>query len=360
MADKAGKTGTGKQHDRRPLTDLETADFCRQFSQLNNSDTMPLEIMDILIQDTKDPNGADILKEIRSHLADHDRLAEAMRKTGVFPDYCVKLISVGEATGKLAVVTEELADYYEREDRTMENIKSAVSYPILMVIIMFAVVIVLLTRVLPVFEEVYASLGSEMTGVSGSLMRMSRNLSRSSAAVAVVFAVFVILYLYFSKTVRGRKRFSRFMYVFPLTKSYAEASAAAKFADGLTLILETGTDIFNGIRLAAETSGSILLKQRAEKCVELMSGHMSVSDALVSSGIFSPVYSRMISVGFKAGRQDAIMRTVARRYREESGRKLDSMVSVIEPTLVIVLSVVVGLILLAVILPLMGIMSEIG
>ncbi|MCI2048786.1 MAG: type II secretion system F family protein [Lachnospiraceae bacterium] len=344
----------------KPLSNLETADFCRQFSQLNSSDTMPIEIMDILLEDTHDTQGQLILRQIRGNLAAHDSLSDAIAKTGVFPDYCVKLIAVGETTGKLSFVTSELADYYEREDRMSENIRSAVSYPILMILIMFAVVIILLTRVLPVFEQVYAQLGSEMTGVSGSLMAMSRTFSRSALVFAVLFAVFVALYFWFAKTRRGRTQLAGFLYSFPLTRSYADSAAAARFADGFTLVLETGTDVYAGIELAAQTSGSATLRRKAADCRKLLSGQLSVSDALVKSGIFSPVYARMISIGFKSGRQDEVIRTVARRYREESERKLDNMISFIEPTLVIVLSVIVGLILLSVILPLMGIMSGIG
>lgn len=147
---------------------------------------------------------------------------------------------------------------------------------------------------------------------------------------------------------------------FPLAKDFYENMASGRFASGMALTLSSGLDTFSSLDLVAELVDNPVMKNKITKCKTLIQSGANFAEALAAANIFSILYSRMIAVGFRTGNVDIIMDKIAKNYEKETDTKIYNIISVLEPTLVIVLSLIVGLILLSVILPLMGIMASIG
>ena len=344
----------------KPLNAYEVSTLCEQLAILFHTGITPRESMEILIRDSHKKEEAALFQQMLDALNSGAPLHTAMEQTGVFPPYVVRLCAVGTETGKLDIVMQSLADYYEEEYNLRENLKSAVSYPLVMVAMMAVVIIVLLSRVLPVFEQVFEQLGASMDGFAGTLLHAGRVISNYTAVIGVIFAVILAVFLYFYLTSSGQKAFGKLAQHFPLTRGFTERLAVSRFASALQLTQSSGLDTYASLDLCADLVGNDRIRERVLECKKHIAEGQSFSEALSKAGIFPDFYSSMIDIGARTGNLDRVMSFIGKRFKQETDASIERVVGSIEPTLVIILSVAVGLILLSVILPLMGIMSSIG
>lgn len=350
----SSKTNYGK------LSSSDISNFCRQMSLLLRSGIAPADGIDILAADTKDGTAKNIYDSIGQVLHSGEKFHVALEMSEVFPDYVINMITIGEESGNIDTVMESLADYYDREENIESNIKSAVSYPLIMVFMMLIVVLVLVVKVLPIFQQVFAQLGTSMSGFAQSLLDMGNLMSKYSVFFVAILFIFAVLFLYFSSTSNGKGRFKELLRVFGPTRRLMHDIDTERFASGMVLTLSSGMDTYEGLTLVKNLSSNDEMKEKIENCKNLLLDGYSFPEALEKSNIFSSFYSQMIDVGFKSGSMDQAMKQVSERIEKNTEKRIYSLISILEPTLVIILSVIVGMILLSVILPLMGIMSTIG
>lgn len=346
--------------NQKLLTNSEIAVFCGQTAMILRAGITPTEGMGILLSDTRDAKGREIIEQILNICRQGNTFHDALAATGVFPDYVLHMVALGEESGNLDNVMQALSDYYEREETVAESIQSAIRYPFIMIGMMLLVIFVLLTKVLPIFNQVFIQLGSEMTGISSSLLSLGHSLNRYSMILIFVLIGFLLLYFLLSKTRKGRQLSTKILTVFPLTKSFYEKVAAGRFANGLAMTLSSGLDTYNSLDMVSALVENKAIQKKIAACKAYIENGDNLSEALTKAAIFSNLYSRMVAVGFRTGSIDLVMAKISENYDKETNKKLQSIISVLEPTLVIILSLIVGLILLSVILPLMGIMSSIG
>ena len=342
------------------LSNAEIASFCSQTAIMLNAGIAPAEGMDILLRDTKSDSGRAIIEQIRDICNTGESFYTAIEQTGVFPEYVLNMIQLGEQSGNLEVTVQALADYYERQESISESIKNAVSYPMIMIFMMLLVIIVLITKVLPIFSQVFEQLGSQMNALSTSLMNIGQRLSSSSIVLVILLILVLVAYIFFTKTPIGKKSFTRFLNVFPPTKKFYDAVACSRFASGLAMTMASGLDTFQSLDMLSDLVENPRMQAKIDICRHELEEGASLPEALDKSEIFSALYSRMIAVGFTTGDIDTVMNRIADSYDIEVEKRIHNIISVLEPTLVIILSLIVGMILLSVILPLMGIMSSIG
>ncbi len=344
----------------KKLSNYEISSFCRQMALLIKAGISPAEGIDILIQDTHDKSATKLLGQISQVLLSGEKFHIALEMSSVFPDYMIHMVTIGEESGTLDTVMESLAEYYEREEAISSSIKSAISYPLIMVFMMLVVVLVLIIKVLPIFEQVFAQLGTNMSGFSQSLLNVGNLLNRYSFVMIIILVIVAGLFFFFSATTTGKDLFKKLLAKFRVTKKLIQELESARFASGMVLTLSSGMDTYEGLSLVNKLVESDEMKKKIEECRNLLIDGDSFPEALEKANIFSSFYSQMVSVGFKTGSMDEAMKQIAKRFEKETEQKIYSLISVLEPTLVIVLSIIVGMILLSVILPLMGIMTTIG
>ncbi|MBQ9136764.1 MAG: type II secretion system F family protein [Lachnospiraceae bacterium] len=345
---------------QKRLSNQEIASFCGQTAMLFQAGIAPAEAISILLNDSKTNEGKEILSQILDICKKGEPFSSSLRTVDVFPEYVLHMISLGEESGNLDDVMQSLAAYYEREDSIADSIRSAVSYPFIMIGIMVLVIFVLLGKVMPIFNQVFIQLGSEMTGISATLLGIGNSLNRYSVIIVAILAVGVIVYFLATKTKPGRRITRNILSAFPITKGFYEKLAAGRFASGMALTISSGMDTFTSLDMVSELTEHKGMQEKIAACKKAIQDGSNFSEALTSSGIFSNLYSRMVAVGFRTGSIDVVMQKIADNYDKETEKKIRSIISILEPTLVIILSIIVGLILLSVIFPLMGIMSSIG
>lgn len=349
-----------KTKTNKVLNDYEISVFCRQMALLIKAGIAPLEGIEIMLQDFKLDDDDSTLRTISQILSSGEKFHIALQMSGAFPGYVIHMVTIGEESGNLDLVMDSLADYYEQEDTIRNNISSAISYPLIMIGMMIVVIIVLITQVLPIFGQVFAQLGTSMNSFSRSLVSIGNALNRYSIVFIIIMVLFSGACIFFVKTSKGHSLFRSIgMHIPPIRKIYSEISTA-RFANGMVLTLSSGMDTYEGLRLVSKLVEYKEMAVKIDTCRSLIASGDSFPEALQEAGIFNKFYSRMVAIGFQSGSMDTVMKQIARKYADETQRKMYNFVSILEPTLVIILSLIVGLILLSVILPLMGIMSSIG
>ncbi len=333
------------------LSNAELAAFFSQMAMIQHSGIPAVEGVTMMEEDAEDEETRKLLASIHQVIDETGSLHPALEASNVFPGYALNMVRIGELSGNLDEVLTSLSDYYEREDTIQKEIRSAVTYPLVMVGIMIAIVAILLIRVMPVFQQVYRQLGSDMTGISGSLLHLGNFLGSYGYIILLVLAVLGVLAVWL---VRNKK------IQLPFLQNFYEKIAAGRFASGMALTLSSGLDTDESLDMILDLVNDEKMNEKIKKCREMTAEGTEFSEALAQSGIFGGLYSRMISVGYRVGSVDTVMKKVAQRYQEETQDLVSGLISVIEPSLVALLSLVVGVILLSVILPLLGILSGMG
>ena len=226
------------------LSNTEIAAFCRQTALIIKAGITPAEGMDILIHDTVSKEGKELLTQIGNACKQGEYFSKALEQTGVFPNYVIKLTALGEESGNLDTVLLSLAQYYEREEAISESIRSAVTYPLIMIVMMLVVIFVLIVKVLPIFRQVFVQLGAEMSPLARTLLQVGNTLSRYSIVITILLFVLVAACMAFYRLPAGRKKITAFLTRFPLTKSFYDKVAAGRFASGMYLAFTSGMDTY--------------------------------------------------------------------------------------------------------------------
>ncbi len=341
------------------LSNVELSGFCAQTAMVLKSGIPISEGVGIMLDDAKGP-GLSVLSAIHDKLEAGAPLFEAMSSVGVFPAYMVSMTEIGEKTGRLDDVMDSLSSYYEREEAIRQSVRSAVTYPMVMVLIMLVVIGLLVIEVLPVFDSVFRDLGSEMTGFAQTVMGVGALISRYAFVIIGVLAAAIILFLVLRNTSAGKRMGERFRFWFPPTRNISQKIASGRFASAMSLMLSSGLDPDDSLEMVYRLADTDVLRGKIESCRKALTAGSSLAEAMLAAELFSGIYARMVAVAFKTGSVDGVMSHLAARYEDEIEGEIGGLIAVLEPTLVIILSVLVGLILLSVMLPLMGVMSSIG
>lgn len=342
------------------LTPAEISTFCAQLSMILKAGIPVSEGLSIMHSDLQKAQGKKILSTILERTEMGEPLHMALSASGLFPKYVINMVEIGGQTGKLDEVMDYLCEYYEREESIARNLKSAVTYPLIMIVMMVFVIGVLVVKVLPIFQQVFRQLGSEMSSFSQSVMQFGSAVGRYSAVITTVLAAAAIIVAVMNHTRGGRQALSSFQSRFFLTRTLYAKIAAGRFAGAMAMMLSSGLDPDQSLDLAAKLIDNRYISEKIEHCKEHIAQGSSFAEALEKTEIFSGINAKMVSIGFQTGSVDSVMRKLADRYEEEIDATINHLISLLEPTLVAVLSVIVGMILLSVMLPLMGIMSSIG
>jgi len=266
------------------------------------------------------------------------------------------MIEIGEASGRLDQVLISLEMYYKREDNMSKSIKSAVTYPAIMLCILVAVILVLVIKVLPIFNDVFQSLGGEMSPLAMGAMNLGRVISSSSVVLICIIAIIVIALFVMRFTEGGRTTMKKLGQA--IFRKLSSKMESGKFASGMALMLASGVDINKAVKLTVPLVSNKQMLEKVTALNKLMDEGGSFSEGVQDAGIFTGMQARMLSLGFKSGNLDDVMEQIAENYEEEVDNRLDRLISVIEPTMVAVLCVIVGLILLSAMLPLLGVMTS--
>ena len=342
------------------LTQIEIADLCRRLAMLVHAGIGLADGIFLLTQEEKD-RLRNLLQSLGTQMDAGASLSDAMEKSGAFPACVTGMVAMGERSGSMEEVLSALAQFYEQRSRSSRRIKSALAYPAVLLALMLVVLGVLLMKVLPVFDDVYTALGSRLTGVAAGLLQAGRWLKAALPVLFVLLTVVVVAALVYACWETARNKI--------------HAWAAARFGDrgvfarfnnaNFARALAMGLSSALPLEEAVELSGKLLedipgAARRCRDCAARLRSGESLMDAMGSTAFLPPAESRMLAVGLRQGSGDRVMADIADRLMEQAEETLENAVAKVEPAMVLLASLLVGVILLSVMLPLMNIMAVIG
>jgi len=335
--------------------------FCLEISLFLHSGISINDGLNMLMEEDNDKDSKRLMTDLFNATERGQLFSEAIEEAGCFPNYMVEMIVLAEKTGKLENTMRSLSDYYARQHRLTTSIKNAVFYPVIIIAIMMIVIAVIIVQVLPIFSSVFNQMGTQMSPFATALMEFGQVLSGASTVIFVIIGIILALALlsYAIESVRTSIG-NVFRNIFG-DKGVFKRIASARFAFAMAMAVESGIDADDSISMAARvTRGGKSLMPRAEKCKQLLAEGAKLGDALSEAGIFTSRNNRLLTIAQQTGTLPEVMKTIAERSEEDIRDEIDATISKIEPTLVILTSAIVGVILLSVMLPLVGIMSAIG
>lgn len=346
------------KHKKLPPDALSS--LCTELSLLLHAGVGTGDALTLLAEESGTQYG-EMLSDMSELVDGGAALAAAMRSVGCFPVYVCGLVDVGEKAGRTEEALSALSQYYENRVRLDRRIKSALLYPAVMLLLMLVVIAVLLIKVLPIFDDVYASLGGRLTGVAGGLLLLGRWLDRAMPALWALLAAAAVFLAAFSASPSFREKLTALWRKNRGDRGVSRKLNDARLAQALAMGMASGMPLEEAVGLASALMEGIPQAQgRCGECRARLERGERVSQAMRGSGLLPVASCRLLELAQRGGAGDAAMARIAAGLQEESEAALEDRVSRVEPALVLVCSVLVGLILLSVMLPLMHIMSAIG
>ena len=335
----------------------EISSFCLELSLLLKAG-LPAEIcFSILAEEEKDESKKETLNGLYEKSGYGDSVYEAMTESGVFPDYMLKMVMIGEETGYLESVFHALSVYYEERRRTEQALKETVLFPVVLLIMMVFVVVVLMTEVLPVFQSVFEQLGSTLSPAAMFFMNIGLGLQKAKFVFIALWILIIagILAVCFHEGTKEKwnqywaKKFSA-------TRT-GNLYETAHFTSALHMGVSGGLDTDRALEMAEAFCGKNM-QEKISECRESALMGTPLSEAIEEHKLMKPMYCRMLSVGVKTGALDSTLEEISRRSADEASAALQKTANRVEPAVVLILCVVVGMLLLSVMFPLVGIMNS--
>ena len=342
------------------LSQSETALLCRELALLYHAGVEPGSGLLLLAEDCADKQLKKVLEDVASRLDEGMPLSRALEESGSFPAYMCALIRIGEETGRSEDALQALADYYQYQLQLSRRLRAALSYPLVLMTVMLIVIVVLLTKVLPVFDSIYARLGGSMTGIAGILFKAGQLLDAAMPVLCVLLALVLGLIAALSLSDGFRRAvLSRAQKLWG-DRGIFKKMNISRFAQAMSMGISSGLMMEDAIELAGGLLEGSAMAEKCIDCAEKMRDGRTLASAIADCDLLPAAQCRLLELGIKSGCTENVMRQIAEEMDEEADNALELALGRIEPAMVLLCSLLVGMILLSVMLPLLDIMAALG
>lgn len=346
----------------KKLSSSELSFFCMQVALTLKSGMLIYDGISWMHDDIEEGKIKKVLGIIKQELSKGVPLYQAMNTSNFFPPYVVNMSQIGNATGKLENVMTSLSKYYDREELIKLKIKNSIFYPSMLFIMMTLVIILLVTKIFPVFESMINELGGELSNEASILMSFTTGIFAGKLImyILIIFLIIIVAFLGFGKTIKGKEFYNSFLSKNIITKIMMKDLTAYRFSSSLSLLLSSGLNIDNSLDLLLQLLENSHLKNKIKVFQKSIKSGEPFIESLSKLSLYSSMHLQMINMGHKTGELDTVMDKLTTILENEVEQRITNNVALIEPILVGVLSIAIGVILISVMLPLMNIMANIG
>ncbi len=343
---------------QKKIIPQEIAIFARQFATMIGAGVPLVRCLTILSEQVENPRMRDIINTIRGDVEAGMTFSKALeRHPRVFSHLFVNLVKAGEAGGVLDEILDRLANYLESSEQLRQKVKGALTYPVVVMTIAFAVVVFLVTFVLPSFKNIFEG--------QGELPLPTRLLLSASEFMQSYFIVLLIgvgVALFLLKRFLGTKQGIRFrdtnMLKIPKMGSMLRKVAVAKFTRTLGTLIASGVPILQALEVTADTAGNVVVADAVHKTrISIREGE-SIAEPLRNSRVFPPMVVQMIAVGEETGELDSMLSKIADFYDSEVDTAIKALTSIIEPVVIVVMGIIIGGIVMAIFLPMLSLVNQ--
>ncbi|HPA85300.1 MAG TPA: type II secretion system F family protein [Deltaproteobacteria bacterium] len=326
--------------------------FTRQFSTMINAGLPLVQCLDILSSQQSNPTFKKVLSQIKTDVEGGSTFADALSKhPKIFDNLYVNLVAAGEIGGVLDTVLMRLAVYMEKAEALKAKVKSAMTYPLIVLCVAFGVVAVLMIFVIPTFKDMFEQFGSALPGPTQLVVDMSNFFRHNWWIMIGVIIGFIVALKWVGKQEKGRYYIDNMMLKLPVFGPLIKKVAVAKFTRTLGTMISSGVPIMDGLDITSRTAGNVIIEKAIRAVRSAISEGQSMAEPLAQAGIFPGMVVQMISVGEATGAMDQMLSKIADFYDEEVDAAVDALTSSLEPMLMVFLGGIIGFVVVAMYLP---------
>lgn len=337
--------------------------FCESIATMIAAGITTEESVHMLAEGMEDEAFKQACNKVYAGLIQGQSLSVAMERSGAFPDATVRMVRVGEGSGRLEQTLRSLGVYYDEEGRLFSKIRSSIGYPAALLCLMTVILIFTVAVILPVFIDVYENFSGSLTAGSFSAVSVSVGIGYVALAVTLVCTVGCLAAAVACRSEKGRDAIMRALETLPFSREAMDELALSRFMSALATYTVAGINTDDAMR---ESSGAVTnrrLRAKLDAAHAMMvdsANPRSLPQAIDEARVLNSVYSRMLQVGTRSGALEVSLARLSRLFFEDAVAQVDRMIDNVEPAIAAFLTVSVGATLIAVMLPLIGIMGSIG
>src|SRR3990167_4356668 len=340
--------GAGKK-----ITPMDIALFTRQMATMMGAGVPLLQSFDIIGEGFENPNMRTLIGNVKQEVAGGNSLANSLRKFPThFDDLYCNLVDAGEQSGALELLLERIATYKEKTEALKAKIKKAMTYPIAVIVVAVIVTAILLIKVVPTFQGVFAGFGAELPAFTQMVINMSEYLQAWWFLIlGVMFAFAFAFKTAHKKSEKFRDAMDRTVLKLPIVGDILYKATVARFGRTLATTFAAGVPLVEALDSVAGATGNVVFRNAVNKVKQDVSTGMQLNFAMRSTGVFPAMAVQMTAIGEESGSLDSMLDKVASYYEAEVDNAVDNLTTLLEPLIMSVLGVLVGGLIIAMYLP---------
>ena len=339
------------------FSDEELRDFFNEIEMCYTSGISVMDSIDIVRGELDDGDLRNALETVAARLHEGNNLYNSMSEVEGFDSYLLNVIRVGEQTGYLDRVLRELGSYYGRLYSMRKKLREALTYPVILLFSMMIILFVLVSRILPIFKEVLNSMGTDLNVVAYMLMDIGDFISTSGLLIVLVIVVFSSVYYFYNRYRYKEKWFTNIFYRSVFTRKLSSEFSVSKYLYGLNLLLKSGYYDESSLDMLNSLVENEVIRKSCEQIASEFSSDRNLAGSVIKSGILDSRNNKLLSIGYHSGKTDDVIDRICSDYENNVDDAIDRFINRVEPVMITVCVLLVGIILLSVMMPLISIMA---
>ena len=341
-----------------PARDMSV--FCRQFASILKAGVSVINALEMLADQTENKILKEAIVYTQSNVEKGENLSDSMRQNDAFPSILIDMVRAGEASGSLENSLTRMAIQFEKDAKLNGIVKKAMMYPIVLICVMIGVVIVMLTFVIPSFMTMFEDLDSELPVTTKAILAMSNSLKNYWYIYIIVVVGIVVGVQMYKKTDNGRHNLDKLKLKIPVFGLLQTKSACASFARTMSTLLQAGMPMIDALEISASTMKNVLFYDGLEKVKNGVSLGLPLSNQLKATGLFPAMVVHMVGIGEETGNVEEMLTNSATYYEEEVEVQTQTLTSLMEPIIIVLMAFVVVLLIMAIYQPMIQLYNTLG
>jgi len=335
--------------------------FSRQLATMVDAGIPLVGALDILQEQSDNKTFAEIIAKTRNDVEAGASLSDGLAKhKNVFSPLFVNMVKAGESSGMLDEILERLAEYLEKTNALTRKVKSALIYPAIVTLMALSITLLLLLKVIPVFETIFADFGANLPKPTMVLLSISEFLQKYIFFMIVAVILVVLAVGRYMKTEKGALRMDKLLLGMPVFGLLFRKVAVSKFTRTLSTLIKSGVPILSAFEIVGKTSGNKVVEMAIEDVRRNVREGENISEPLAKSGVFPPMVTRMVSIGEQTGQLEKMLSKIADFYDQQVDAAVSGLTSLIEPLIIAFLGIVIGGIVICMFLPIFKMTEVVG
>ena len=337
------------------VTPRDLSVFCRQFVSITTAGVAIVDALEMLADQTENKTLKGAIIDTKVSVQKGETLANSMARQGkVFPDVMINMVAAGEASGNLETAFDRVGVQFEKQTRLNSLVKKSMIYPIALMVVIVIVVIAMMILVIPTFSDMYKDMGQDLPWITQMLVDCSDFVVQKWYILIIAIALIVVAFNVFASTKKGKYILATISIKAPVFGTLTIKSASANFARTLSTLTASGISMIEALEIAGKTMKNVIFRDAVLEAKDKVAQGRPLSEPLKVGKVFPNMIVHMIGIGEETGNMEEMLVTAATYYEEEVEVTTQSVTALIEPLIIVVMAAIVGVIIMAILIPMFG------